>query len=143
MRLVNGIENGVVIDHISYNKGMIVYNKLKLYDLNCTVVLLLNIESKKFGKKDIIKIAGEANIDTTVLGLIDTNISINYIENGKLIKKEKVTVPEKVTNIIKCDNPRCISHSDSYAIPTFTLKSKNGELRYQCNYCDEITTFKV
>ena len=143
MRLVNGIANGVVIDHITAGRGMTVYNKLKLEKLNCTTVLLLNVESKHLGHKDIIKIEDVLDVDTTVLGLIDPNITVNYIENGKLIKKDTVEVPKIVKNIFKCKNPRCITHTDEYALSTFTLKSQNGVLQYQCNYCDEITVYKV
>lgn len=143
MRLVNGIANGVVIDHITAGRGMTVYNKLKLEKLNCTTVLLLNVESKHLGHKDIIKIEDVLDVDTTVLGLIDPNITVNYIENGKLIKKDTVEVPKIVKNIFKCKNPRCITHTDEYALSTFTLKTQNGVLQYQCNYCDEITVYKV
>jgi len=89
------------------------------------------------------KIEDVLDVDTTVLGLIDPNITVNYIENGKLIKKDTVEVPKIVKNIFKCKNPRCITHTDEYALSTFTLKSQNGVLQYQCNYCDEITVYKV
>jgi aspartate carbamoyltransferase regulatory subunit len=143
MRLVNGIANGVVIDHITAGRGMIVYNKLKLDENKCTTVLLLNVESKHLGRKDIIKIEDVLEIDATVLGLIDQNITLNYINDGKLIDKKTVEVPKIVKNIFKCSNPRCITHSDDYATSTFTLKNQNGVLEYQCNYCEEITKYKV
>ena len=143
MRLVNGIANGVVIDHITAGRGMVVYNKLKLDEKKCTTVLLMNVESKNLGHKDIIKIEDVLEIDTTVLGLIDQNITLNFIKDGKLIDKKKVEVPKIVKNIFKCDNPRCITHSDDYATSVFTLKSQNGVLEYQCNYCEEITKYKV
>ncbi|MCD6436472.1 MAG: aspartate carbamoyltransferase regulatory subunit [Clostridiales bacterium] len=142
MRLVNGIEKGIVIDHITAGKGMIVYNKLKLNDVTNTTVLLLNIISKHLTKKDIIKIEGNFDLNSKVLGLIDTNITINYIDNNKVIKKEYVEVPSTIDTIIKCSNPRCISHTDEYAKPTFTLIKQNGELQYQCSYCEEITKIK-
>ena len=142
MRLVNGIEKGIVIDHITAGKGMIVYDELRLKDICNTTVLLLNITSKHLTKKDIIKIEGDFELDSKVLGLIDTNITVNYIKDNKVIKKECVTVPNEVGNIIKCDNPRCISHTDEYAKPIFTLVKQNGELEYQCSYCEEITKIK-
>ena len=143
MRLVNGIENGIVIDHITAGRGMTIYHKLKLDELNCTTVLLFNAESKTLGRKDIIKIENNIDVDTAMLGLIDQNITIAYIKDGKIIDKKHVVVPKIIQNIFKCKNPRCITHSDEYAISTFTLKSENGELHYQCNYCDEITEYKV
>ena len=92
---------------------------------------------------DIIKIENKRDVDMAVLGLIDQHITLNYIESGKIIEKKMVGVPQTVRGIFKCTNPRCISHSDDYAIPTFTLKKHNGELQYQCNYCEEITKYKV
>ncbi len=142
MRLVNSIENGIVIDHITAGKGMIVFNELKLKDVCNTIVLLMGIPSKHLNKKDILKIEGDFKLDPKVLGLIDTNIIVNYIEDNKVIKKEHVSVPDKVSDIIKCDNPRCISHTDDYAKPIFTLMKQNGELEYQCSYCEEITKIK-
>jgi aspartate carbamoyltransferase regulatory subunit len=143
MRLVNGIQNGIVIDHIPSGKGMIVYNKLKLNEKKTPVVLLLNVESGTFGSKDIIKIDNEFDVDMNVLGLISKNITLNYIKDGALLRKEKVQIPQVVRNIFKCSNSRCISHTDDYAIPTFTLKHSNGEFEYQCDYCEEITKYKI
>jgi aspartate carbamoyltransferase regulatory subunit len=143
MPLVNGIQNGVVIDHITAGRGMTVYNKLGLNGLSCTTALLFNVDSKNLGCKDIIKIEDTLEIDMTVLGLIDPNITLRYIKNGQIIDKKNVEVPKVVRNIFTCKNPRCITHSDEYAVSTFTLKSQNGVLEYQCNYCDEITKYKV
>ena len=143
MRLVNGIQNGVVIDHIPAGKGLAVYNKLKLNELKAVTVLLFNVESKELGRKDIIKIENKRDVDMAVLGLIDQHITLNYNVDGKIIEKKTVGVPQTVKGIFKCTNPRCISHSDDYAVPTFTLKKHNGELQYQCNYCEEITKYKV
>ncbi|MBN2260268.1 MAG: aspartate carbamoyltransferase regulatory subunit [Clostridiales bacterium] len=142
MRLVNGIEKGIVIDHISSGKGMVVYNKLNLSQIANTTVLLMNIPSKHLGRKDIIKIEGDFDLNTALLGLIDTNIKVNIIENNEVIMKKFVEVPNQVSDIIKCSNPRCISHIDDYAKPVFTLMKQNGELEYQCNYCDELTKIK-
>jgi aspartate carbamoyltransferase regulatory subunit len=142
MLKVNGIKNGIVIDHIPAGKGSKIFNKLFSKYVESPVVLLMNVPSKTLGKKDIIKIEDEYNFDLDILGLIDKNITVNIIRDDKLEKKMKVTIPNKIKGFIECKNPRCISHSDIYAIPEFTLISSNGNLKYSCSYCEEITNYK-
>ncbi len=139
---VKGISTGIVIDHIKAGTGLIIFNKL----FNTTkhpVVLLMNVDSKMLGKKDIIKIEGSHEINVDLLGLIDENITVNYIEDDKMVKKIQTAVPETIKGGIKCHNPRCISHTDDYAIPDFTLVSKEEKLLYSCSYCEEITEYKL
>lgn len=138
---VKGIANGIVIDHIKAGMGLTIFNKL-FRETKHPVVLLMNVDSKLFGKKDIIKIEGAANIDIDMLGLIDENITVNYIENDVLVKKIKTSVPASIRGGIKCHNPRCISHTDDYAVPEFSLVSKEPKLLYSCSYCEEITEYK-
>jgi aspartate carbamoyltransferase regulatory subunit len=142
MLKVNGIKNGIVIDHIPAGKGPRIFNELFTKYVDSSVVLLINVQSKTLGKKDIIKIEDEYNFDLNILGLIDNRITVNIIKDNKLDKKIKVAVPEKIKGFITCKNPRCISHSDDYAIPEFTLISSNGDLKYSCSYCEEITKYK-
>jgi len=139
---VKQIQDGIVIDHIKSGNGLKIFNKLELFKADSPVVLLINVESKILGKKDIIKIENTFDVDLNLLGLIDENISINFIKNGKVIDKKKVVMPEKVTGLIKCKNPRCITNSDDYIKPTFNLISKE-ELEYKCSFCDEITRYKL
>ncbi|SKC85795.1 aspartate carbamoyltransferase regulatory subunit [Maledivibacter halophilus] len=139
---VKQIENGIVIDHIKSGNGLKIFNKLELYKAESPVVLLINVESKVLGKKDIIKIENTFDIDLNLLGLIDENISINFIKDGKLIDKKRVCIPEKVKGLIKCQNPRCITNSDDYMDPIFSLVSKE-KLEYKCSFCDEITKYKL
>ncbi len=138
---VKQIENGIVIDHIKSGKGIIIFNKLMLQTSNKPVVLLMNVESKALGRKDIIKIENTLDVDLKLLGLIDENITLNYIKDGKLCKKEKVSIPIEVNSLIKCKNPRCITNSDSYVESSFTLVSKDN-LEYRCSYCEEITKYE-
>ncbi|SHJ72532.1 aspartate carbamoyltransferase regulatory subunit [Paramaledivibacter caminithermalis] len=139
---VKQIQNGIVIDHIKSGNGLKIFNKLQLYKAESPVVLLINVESKLLGKKDIIKIENTFDVDLNLLGLIDENISINFIKDGRVIDKKKVIIPERVTGLITCKNPRCITNSDDYMQPTFTLISKE-KLEYKCNFCDEITKYKI
>jgi len=138
---VKGIENGIVIDHILSGNGIKIFNKL-FSDIENPVVLLMNVDSKKYGKKDIIKIENTFEVNMNVLGLIDPNITIDVIQNSQLIEKKKVSIPKKIVGGFSCNNPRCITHSDDYAVPTFQLIKANGQLEYECSYCEEITVYK-
>lgn len=139
---VKGIATGIVIDHIKAGTGLIIFNKL-FQNVKLPVVLLMNVDSKLLGKKDIIKIEGAREIDVDLLGLIDENITVNYIENEVLVKKIKTSVPNTIKGGIKCHNPRCISHTDDYAVPDFHLVGRGERLLYSCSYCEEITAYKL
>ncbi|SES68682.1 aspartate carbamoyltransferase regulatory subunit [Anaerobranca gottschalkii] len=134
------IQNGIVIDHITPGKGIKIYEKLKLDSLNHPIILMRNIPSDKHNLKDVIKIENIFDISVEFLGLLDSNITINYIKEQQVIKKVKAFLPLKVKGIIKCKNPRCISFKDEFILPEFTLNdAKNG---YHCNYCEETTYLK-
>ncbi|MDK2917761.1 MAG: aspartate carbamoyltransferase regulatory subunit [Candidatus Petromonas sp.] len=139
---VKQIEKGIVIDHIKSGNGLKIFNKLMLNKSKKPIVLLMNVESKLLGKKDIIKIENSFDIDLNLLGLLDDNITVNYIENGKLTLKKKITIPKEVKGLIKCKNPRCITNSDSYVEPLFKLLSKDT-LEYKCSFCEEITKYEL
>lgn len=137
MLTINSIKNGIVIDHIKAGLGIKIFNYLGLDNVDFSVALIMNVESEKLKRKDIIKIENEMNIDVTVLGLIDPNITIDIIENEEIKNKIKLELPRKVENVIKCKNPRCITSVERNIIHTFYLvDSEKGE--YKCKYCDEI-----
>jgi aspartate carbamoyltransferase regulatory subunit len=134
---IEQLKNGIVLDHIKAGQGIRIFNWLGLDKLPYTVAFITNANSRRSGKKDIIKIDNDLNIDLDVLGLIDPNITVNYIEENEKIKKIKLQLPEKVENILRCKNPRCICSTEKYIPHIFHLE--NAELRtYRCEYCDEI-----
>jgi len=134
---ITSIEKGIVIDHIKAGLGIKLFNYLKLEHAAYTVALINNADSGKMGKKDIIKINNEFDIDYTVLGLIDPNITVNVIDNGRIKEKVVLAVPQTITNIITCTNPRCITSVEHYFDHVFHLV--NEEKRsYRCEYCDDI-----
>lgn len=139
---VKGIDNGIVLDHITSGNGLKVFDKLKLAEVDYPVVLVMNVESKRLGHKDIIKIENTFDVDLTVLGLIDSNISVNLIKNGKLVDKKQAILPEIIHGLIQCHNPRCITNFDDHTQPTFTRISTNP-LQYECNYCEEVTEYEL
>ena len=143
MLKVNSINCGIVIDHITAGKGMRIFEKLRLADADFPVVLLINVPSSKYGKKDIIKIENKIDIDLTMLGLIDSSLTVNIIENDEIVRKMNISIPEEVQGMFKCKNPRCVSNFDEYVIPKFTLAHKNGKVRYRCSYCEELTSYSI
>ncbi|QUH20050.1 aspartate carbamoyltransferase regulatory subunit [Alkaliphilus sp. B6464] len=142
MLKVTGITQGIVIDHITSGNGLKIFNKLKLDKIDAPVVLLMKVNSHILGKKDIIKIQDHVNIDMTILGLIDQNATVNIIKNGEITSKSKVEIPKKIKGLFQCKNPRCITTVDDYAISEFTLVP-NGKVQYRCNYCEELTEYKL
>ncbi len=142
MLKVTKITQGIVIDHIRTGNGLKIFNKLRLDKLNTPVVLLMNVDSNVLGKKDIIKIQDYIDINIDILGLIDQNATVNIIKNGKIVSKTKVKIPKKVRGLFQCKNPRCITTIDDYAVSEFTLVSSD-KLLYRCNYCEELTEYKL
>ena len=132
---IDSIKNGIVIDHIKAKKGMEIYEALNLQELECSVAIITNAKSKKMGRKDIIKIDKSIDIDLDILGYIDPDITINIVKDDKLIKKFHVTKPEKIVNIVKCQNPRCITSFEKELDQVFILTDKEKQI-YRCKYCE-------
>ena len=133
---IGGLNTGIVIDHIMVGGAMKIYSYLQLDSMENSVAIIKNAKSNKMGKKDIIKIEGDINIDLDILGVLDHNITINVIENGKIIAKKNPNMPEEVTNIIKCKNPRCITSIEQEIPHIFKLTNKEKGL-YRCIYCEQ------
>lgn len=134
---VDTIKNGLVIDHIKAGFGPQIFHFLGLDKADFSCALIMNVASKKTGKKDIIKIDNIINIDYSVLGFIDPNISINVIKDEKIVRKIKMELPEKVENVIRCKNPRCITVTEHYVTPSFRLVNRE-KAQYACEYCDAL-----
>ena len=130
---IDSIRNGFVIDHIPAGVGMRLYQLLGLDALDCSVALIRNVGSKKMGKKDIIKIDSGISIDLDVIGYVSPKATVNVIENGKIVRKEHIELPKRLTNIIRCKNPRCITTTEQEIDHIFVLSEK-GE--YRCLYCE-------
>ena len=132
---IDSIKNGIVIDHIAAGRGMELYRLLELEKLDCTVALIKNVGSRKTGKKDIIKIDADIEIDTDILGFIDPDVTVNVIKNDKIVEKKAIALPEKLTNVLVCKNPRCISATEQEVPQIFTLADKEKRV-YRCLYCE-------
>ena len=134
---VNTIKNGLVIDHIHAGCGPRIFSWLGLDRASYPVALLMNVPSQRLGKKDIIKIDNIINIDYSVLGFIDPNITVNVVQDERIVKKIDLVLPEKVENVIRCKNPRCITSTESYLSQVFRLVDRS-QAEYRCEYCDEL-----
>lgn len=132
---IDSIKNGIVIDHIKAGKSMELYHFLKLEELDCSVAIIKNVVSKKMGRKDIIKIDDEIDIDLDALGYVDPDSTVNIIKNGELIKKCHPELPERVENVIICKNPRCITSSEQDIAHIFKLTDREKRI-YRCVYCE-------
>ena len=133
--IIGTIVNGLVIDHIPAGKGMELYLHLGLDKLEVEVALIRNAPSQKYGKKDIIKVAEKIDLDLDLLGFIAPHITVNIIENGEKVSKIHPALPEKLTNVIRCRNPRCITVSEPQLDAIFLL-SDAEKRTYRCAYCE-------
>lgn len=133
--IIGQIKDGIVLDHITAGNGMEIYNILGLDKLDCQVALIKNAESSKMGKKDIIKIDRVIDLNLDALGYVDPDITVNIIEDGKLAKRQHIDIPERIENIIKCKNPRCITTVEQELPHIFVLKDREKRL-YRCLYCE-------
>ena len=132
---IDAIQNGIVIDHITAGKGMEIYNLLKLYKQDCPIELLMNASSEKMGKKDIIKLNGDVHIAMDALGYVDPNATVAVIRDGKVAEKRSLALPKKLTNVIKCKNPRCITTTEQELAHVFVLTDAEKHV-YRCMYCE-------
>ena len=132
---VDSIKNGIVIDHITAGLGMRVYNLLGLDSLDCTVAIIKNVQSKKMGRKDIIKIDADMSLNMDILGYVDPGITVNIIKDSMLVEKKSIELPERLTNVLKCKNPRCITTTEQELAQIFKLTDRDKRV-YRCIYCE-------
>ena len=134
---VGRIEEGFVLDHIQAGKSMEIYKYLHLDKLDCCVAIIKNAKSSKMGKKDIMKIECPIDfIDLDILGFVDHNITINIIKDAEIVDKKTLHLPKKITNVIRCKNPRCITSIEQELPHVFFLADESKEV-YRCLYCEE------
>ena len=132
---IDSIQNGIVIDHIAAGRGMQLYHLLHLDELDCSVAIIKNVHSKKMGRKDIIKVDAAIDVDIDAIGYVDPNATVNIIRDGKLAEKRDICLPEKLVNVIRCKNPRCISTTEQELPQIFRLTDSEKGI-YRCRYCE-------
>lgn len=132
---IDSIKNGIVIDHITAGRGMEIYRLLGLDSLDCSVALIKNVPSRKIGKKDIIKIDSDFDVDTDILGYVDPDVTVNIIKDGRTAEKKTIELPERLTGVLVCKNPRCISATEQELPQVFRLTDRERRV-YRCIYCE-------
>ena len=134
---VGRIEEGFVFDHIPAGKSMSIYHHLQLDKFDCTVAMIMNAKSNKMGAKDLLKVECDIeNINMDVLAVIDHNITVNVIKNGKIVEKKELILPKEVKNVFKCKNPRCIT-SIEQELPHIFVLADSAKQVYRCQYCED------
>ena len=132
---IDSIKNGIVIDHITAGKGMEIYRLLELKKLSCMVALITNANSHKMGRKDIIKIDDNIELDTDILGYVDPNVTVTMIRDGEVVEKKKISLPEELEGVLRCRNPRCICSTEQELKQIFKLTNP-AKREYRCVYCE-------
>ncbi len=132
---VDSINNGIVIDHITAGKALTLYNLLELESKDCTVAIIKNVASGKMGKKDIIKIDADISVNMDILGYVDPGVTVNIIKGGNIVEKKNISLPSKLTNVIFCKNPRCITTTEQELSHIFHLADQKNRV-YRCAYCE-------
>ena len=132
---IDAIQNGIVIDHITAGQGMRLYELLGLEQLACSVAIIKNAYSAKMGKKDIIKIDADIPVNLDVIGYVDPGVTVNVIRGGQLVEKRRIDMPELLTNVIFCKNPRCITSCEQELKHVFKLTDRANKV-YRCLYCE-------
>lgn len=132
---VDSIQNGIVIDHIAAGCGMKIYELLGLGSAGAPVAIMMNVSSGKMGRKDIIKIDGEIPLNLDAIGFVDPGATVNVIRDGELKEKKRIGMPERLENVIRCKNPRCISTTEQ-ELPQVFLLTDREKKEYRCAWCE-------
>lgn len=137
--IVSAIENGTVIDHIPAKSVFRVVKMLKLDQTDGQVTIGFNLESKKYGKKGIIKASNSffERREANKIALIAPTATLITIKNYEVVKKLQVEIPDTIEQFVKCVNPNCITNHQQI-VTKFTVIDKD-DLKLQCHYCEKIT----
>ena len=103
--------------------------------IRANVAILKNVPSRKMGKKDIIKIDRDIDINYDELGFISPNITVAIVKNGVVVDKKHIELPEKLVDVLRCKNPRCITTTEQDIKHIFRLTNRESGT-YRCIYCD-------
>lgn len=133
--IIGTIVDGLVIDHIPAGRGMELYHYLKLDRLECEVAIIKNASSEKYGRKDIIKVGEVIDLDLDILGFIGPQVTVNVIRDGEKVDKLHPELPETISDVIRCRNPRCITSVEQELRHKFKLTDRET-VTYRCVYCD-------
>ena len=134
---VAALKNGTVIDHIPSDKLFTVVSLLGLKNSKNNMTIGNNLESKKLGKKGIIKVADRFFTDEEIsrLSVVAPNVKLNIIRDYEVVEKKQVIMPEEIKGLVKCNNPKCITNNEPMATLFHVIDKEQGILK--CHYCEK------
>lgn len=136
---IAALKNGIVIDHIPAEKTFPIVEILNLKGYHEIITVAINLKSSSLGKKGLIKIEDKI-LEEKELGeiaLLAPNVTINIIENFKVVKKIKLAIPNEILGLIRCNNIKCISNHEDIESRFIKILEKDRE-KYKCHYCERI-----
>ncbi len=140
---VSALENGTVLDHIPAENVYKALDILGLKGISNQITIGINLNSKLFGKKGIIKIADRFFEDDELnrLALIAPHATVNIIRNFQVVEKKKLVMPERIEGLAKCMNPKCITNHQPVKTK-FTVIGEGDKISLLCHYCEKISDIK-
>lgn len=133
---VAALENGTAIDHIPTDAVFKVVSLLKLQKINNRITIGNNLKSSKMGLKGIIKVSDKffAEDEINRIALVAPNVHLNIIKDFEVVEKKRVALPDRIIEIVKCNNPKCITNNEPMKT-VFNVTDKEMVV-LQCHYCD-------
>ena len=135
--LVAALENGTVIDHIPSELVFTIASLLELDKLGSSVTIGYNLQSKKLGKKGIIKVADKFFTDEEIsrLSIVAPNVVLSVIRDYDVVEKKEVIIPDELHGIVRCSNPKCITNNEPMSTFFHVIDKATGTLK--CHYCEK------
>jgi aspartate carbamoyltransferase regulatory subunit len=140
--IVSAISNGTVIDHIPAENVFQVFKILDLHKSPNQVYFGTNLESKKYGRKGIIKISDTYFKDEEInkIALVAPTATLIEIRDYEVVKKVQISIPDSISDIVKCFNPNCITNKQDVKTKFEVLLDENNQLKLACHYCEKTTS---
>ena len=134
---VSALCNGTVIDHIPADKLFAVVNLLDIPSMTTNVTIGYNLNSRKLGKKGLIKVADKFFTDDEVnrISLVAPNVVLNTIRNYQVVEKREVKMPSEIQGLVKCPNPKCITNNEPMSTLFHLVNKEEGTI--ECHYCEK------
>ena len=141
--VVSALENGTVLDHIPAENVYKAIDLLNLRGVESQITIGINLASKLYGRKGIIKIADKffEDEDLNKLALIAPKATVNIIRDFKVVEKKKITMPKEITGIARCMNPKCVTNHQPIKT-RFTTLAKGDEISLLCHFCEKVSDTK-
>ena len=141
---VSAIENGSVIDHIPATRVFDVINILRLSNFENQITFGTNLESKRLGKKGIIKVTDKffQPDEINKIALFAPEATLIVIRNFKVVEKKTVQLPTELKGYVKCVNPNCITSIEQISTHFSVIKDPEKGVQLNCHYCEKITSQK-